>query len=95
LDLAGEKVVRLHHREYRIIRRGNARGGISARACGARISRRDDRSLLRRLLDGRVDVEGSSKPDDAQQEHKHQRQDHRSLGDLRPVGAAELTRNLF
>jgi len=28
LDLAGEKVVRLHHREYRIIRRGNARGAF-------------------------------------------------------------------
>ena len=40
--------------------------GESIAAGGARSPRRRDRSLLCRLLDGGVNVEGPSKPDDAQ-----------------------------
>src|ERR1035438_1205994 len=40
-------------------------GVISARACGAGIPCRGDGALLRRLRDGRIDVEGPSEPDDA------------------------------
>ncbi|MGA2426158.1 MAG: hypothetical protein ABSG07_19305 [Terriglobales bacterium] len=55
--------------------------------------RRGNCSLLRRLLDGGVDVEGSSKPDDAQQKHEHQGQHHRGFGDLRAVSASEFVRD--
>jgi len=51
LDLAGEKVVRLHHRDIALSAVATL-GAFPPVACGARISRRDDRSLLRRLLDG-------------------------------------------
>ena len=70
-------------------------GWESITAGGARSPGRGDCSLLRRLLDGGVNVEGPSKPDDAEQEHGHQGQDQRGLGDLRPVSASELTCDSF
>ena len=69
--------------------------GESIAAGGARSPRRCERSLLRRLLDGGVNVEGPSKPDDAQQEHGHQGQHQRGLGDLRPVSTDELMCDAF
>src|SRR6266849_1690323 len=65
--------------------------GVSAR--NARRACRDNCALLRRLLDRRINIEGPSKPDDAQQDREHQWQHQRRFGDLRPVSASELARD--
>ena len=62
---------------------------------GAHRPCRSDRSLLRRLRYRRINVEGPSKPDDAQQKHEHQGQHQRGLGDLRPLRASEFARDWF
>jgi hypothetical protein len=87
LDLAGVEIGRLHYRCDHAVHGGNGAWGISAR--GARRACCGDRSLLRRLLDGGINIEGPSEPNDAQQKHEHQRQHERGLGDLRPVSASE------
>ena len=84
-NLTGIETGRVHHGNNHTSHRGI--GG----KCIPRASRRwrtspcrRDRSLLRRLRNRRINVKGPSKPDNAEQEHEHDRQHHRCFGDLRP-----------
>jgi hypothetical protein len=95
LDLIGIETGRLQHGDHHVIGTGSAWRGISAGACGTRLPRRSDCPLLRSLLDCGIDVEGSSKPDDAQQKREYQRQHKRGLGDLRTVSVYELMGDAF
>src|SRR5258708_16849632 len=62
-DLFGIEIGRLQHRDNVVV--DLLIGGRIVAACDARLPCREDRSLLRRLRNCRVNVECPSKPDDA------------------------------
>ena len=89
-DLGGIEVRGLQHRiDGGIDVRGTGTAGGAELACGS------ERSLLRGLLDGGVDVEDASELDYAEQQHKRQGKDDGGLEDFLGFGAPEFQRELF
>ncbi len=74
----------MHDTGNNVVDLGSDLGIGERRAGGAAWTGCGERALLCRLRDGRVDVEGAAKPDNAEQEHER---DWQNQGGFRDLGA--------